>query len=258
MKYVIANWKMNLSVRESVALVRGVLLTLQGREHFPRIVLCPSATALSEVHKLVTRTHLELGAQNAGPERAGAMTGEVGLAQLEDVGCSYAIIGHSERRLQFNESDEVVRQRLTAVLASQLTPVLCVGESREVREAGQAEAFVLKQLKSALVGQHIARDKRVVVAYEPIWAIGAGQPATPAEAIAMHATIRQYLQAEFGLSGDKVAILYGGSIDGENAHQFLRESEIDGVLVGGASIKATEFAKVLAVACEVMEAQATV
>src|SRR5689334_11478306 len=123
MKYVVANWKMNLSVRESIALVRGVLRAVQGRDQFPGIVLCPSATALAEAHKLVTRTHIKLGAQNAGPDRAGAFTGEIGIAQLEDVGCEYAIVGHSERRLRFGEDESVVHDRLAAVLGSDLTPI---------------------------------------------------------------------------------------------------------------------------------------
>ena len=258
MKYVIANWKMNLSVRESVALVRASLQAVQGRDQFPGIVLCPSATALSEAHKLLTRTHVKLGAQNAGPDRAGAYTGEIGIAQLEDVGCTYAIIGHSERRIRFGEADAVVHDRLMAVLASTLTPVLCVGESSEVREAGKQVAYVLKQLKLALANQKIPRGKQLIVAYEPIWAIGSGSPATPAQAMEMHVAIREFLASEYKLTGERVAVVYGGSVDSKNAYQFLRESEIDGLLVGGASIKAQEFAKILTAACDVVEAQDSV
>ncbi len=258
MKYVIANWKMNLSVRESIALVRGVLRAVQGREQFPGIVLCPSFTALSEAQKLITRTHIALGAQNAGPDRAGALTGEEGITQLEDVGCTYAILGHSERRTRFHEDDTMVHDRLTAVLASSLTPILCVGEPKEVRDAGKTEAYVLRQLKLAFAGQKLPRGKQVIVAYEPIWAIGSGNPATPAQAVAMHKLIRDFLASELKLSGDKVAVLYGGSVDGKNAYQFLREPEVDGLLVGGASLKINEFSKILTAAGEVMEAQQTV
>jgi triosephosphate isomerase len=258
MKYLVANWKMNLSVRESIALVRTVLLALQGRDQFPGVVICPSATALAEVHKLVTRTHLSLGAQNAGPDRAGAFTGEIGIAQLEDLGCTHAILGHSERRLKFHEDDAVVHDRLTAVLASSLTPIVCVGESAEVRQAGQEEAFVLRQLKLAFANQKITRGKQIMVAYEPVWAIGTGNPATPAQAVAMHGVIRDFLKHELKLPADRALVLYGGSIDAKNAYQFLREPEVDGLLVGGASIKANEFVKVLAAACDVIEAQAGV
>lgn len=258
MKYVVANWKMNLSVRESIALTRSVLRAVQGHEQFPGIVLCPSFTALQEVHKLLTRTRVKLGAQNAGPDRSGAYTGEAGIAQLEDVGCAYAIIGHSERRHQFGEDDELVRRRLEAVLTSELVPIVCVGEPKEVRDSGKEQAYVLKQLKSAFADLKIPRSKQVFIAYEPVWAIGSGNPATPQQAVQMHAVIREYMANEFKVAGERMMVLYGGSTDGKNAYQFLRESEIDGLLVGGASIKANEFTKVLDAACEVMEAQESV
>lgn len=258
MKYVVANWKMNLSVRESIALVRGVLRSVQGRKHLPGVILCPSATALSETYKLVNRTHLALGAQNAGPDRAGACTGEIGLAQLEDVGCQYALLGHSERRLRFGESDEVVRARLTAVLASDLTPIVCVGEPLAVRQAGQAESYVLQQLHQALKDQLLPRRKMFMVAYEPVWAIGSGAPAGLADIIAMHKVIREYLLHEIKLPVDRCAVLYGGSVNSQNAHQLLREFEVDGVLVGEASIKAHECAQIIKAACEVLEAQLAV
>lgn len=255
MKYVIANWKMNLSVRESIALVRGVLRAVQGHDQLPGIVLCPSATALAEAHKLLTRTHVELGAQNVGPDKAGAMTGEIGTSQLEDVGCKYVILGHSERRRQFLESDAVVHDRLAATLASAITPVLCVGETAEVRASGKHVAYVLQQLKAAFADQKIPRGKRVVVAYEPVWAIGSHDAATPAEIVEMHAAIRDFLLGDLRLPKANIAVLYGGSVDGENAYQFLREAEIDGLLVGGASLKINEFTKILGAAFDVLEAQ---
>jgi triosephosphate isomerase (TIM) len=258
MKYVIANWKMNLSVRESIALTRGVLRTIQGKENLPCIVVCPSATALAEVHKLVTRTHLTLGAQNVGPERAGAYTGEIGTAQLEDLGCGYVVLGHSERRQHFGETDEVVRQRLMAVSASKMTPVVCVGEPAEVRRTGKAESYVLDQLKAALSDVKFSRQHTLIVAYEPVWAIGTGEAATPEQVVAMHTAIRHYLVRGLGREAATVAVVYGGSIQGDNAYQFLREQEVDGVLVGGASLNVTEFTKILEAAWEVMQAQASV
>lgn len=258
MKYVIANWKMNLSVRESIALTRGVLRAVQGKESLPCLVVCPSLTSLAEVHKLITRTHVALGAQTVGPERSGAFTGEVGTAQLEDVGCTYVLIGHSERRRLFGETDDLVRQRVTAVLGSKLTPVVCVGEPADVRRTGKAESYVLNQLKAAFVDQKLSRQQKLIVAYEPVWAIGTGEAATPEQVVAMHATIRHFLVRNLGFSTDTVQVVYGGSVNGENAYQFLREQEVDGVLVGGASLKVTEFTKIFAAAWEVMEAQDSV
>lgn len=255
MKYVIGNWKMNLATRESLALIRGVLRALQGREVVPHVVICPSFTSLTEVHKLLTRTRVELGAQNAGPDRSGAMTGEIGLAQLEDVGCKYAIIGHSERRTTFHEDDSLIRSRLTAVLASTLNPILCVGEPAEVRARNEAISYVTEQLHAALRDQPIPRGKKLIVAYEPIWAIGSGQAATPQDAVEMHRVIRDVVRQYARIDGDRIAVVYGGSVESGNAYQFLREAEIDGVLVGGASLRLNEFEGILKAATEVIEAQ---
>lgn len=255
MKYVIGNWKMNLATRESLALVRGVLRALQGKERVPNVIICPSFTSLTEVHKLLTRTRIELGAQNAGPDRSGAMTGEVGLAQLEDVGCKYALLGHSERRLRFHEDDALIRARLTAVLASSLTPILCVGEPAEVRERNEALSYVTEQLHAALRDQQVPRGKRLIIAYEPIWAIGTGRPATPQDAIEMHRAIREVVKQYAKIDDDRISVVYGGSVDGSNGYQFLREAEIDGVLVGGASLRLREFEAILQSATEVIEAQ---
>ena len=258
MKYVVGNWKMNLGNRETVALIRGVLRSVQGRGQTPSIIVCPSFTSLAEAHKLLTRTRVELGAQNAGPERAGAFTGEVGLAQLEDVGCKYAIVGHSERRLAFHEDDAMVHARLAAVLASDLTPILCVGETGDIRAAGEAEKHVSLQLKKALAGQKFARGKKLLIAYEPVWAIGTGNPATPVQAVEMHQKIRTVAENLTGLSGERLAVLYGGSVDKSNAYQFLREPAVDGVLVGSASLKINEFHGIISAACDVMDAQSSV
>lgn len=258
MKYVVANWKMNLGVRESIALARGVLRAIQGHEDLPVIVVCPSATALAEVHKLLTRTHVALGAQNAGPDKFGAFTGEIGLSQLAEVGCTYVIVGHSERRLYFHETDEVVAERLQAVVAAGLTPILCVGEPKDIRDSGKAVAYVLRQIKSAVAGLKLPRSQKLLVAYEPVWAIGRGKPAELKDVLEMHETIRNFLQEDLRLADDRFAVLYGGSIDGKNAYQFLRETEVDGLLVGGASLKINEFTKILEAACDVLEAQASV
>ncbi|MDQ5952297.1 MAG: triosephosphate isomerase [Patescibacteria group bacterium] len=258
MKYVVANWKMNLGVRESIALARGVLRAIQGHDQLPQIVVCPSATALSEVHKLLTRSHVLLGAQNAGPDKSGAFTGEIGLSQLDEVGCTFVIVGHSERRVHFHETDAVVAERLRAVVSAGLTPILCVGEPKDIRDSGKETAYVLRQLSSALADLKLSRNQKLLVAYEPIWAIGSGTPAALKDVLVMHESIRKFLQEDLHLSDERFAVLYGGSIEGKNAYQFLRESEVDGLLVGGASLKINEFTKILEAACDVVEAQASV
>jgi len=248
MKYVVANWKMNLSVAESGALATEILQAVTGWPVLPEIILCPSSSALSEVQQVLAGSGLKLGAQNAGIAKAGAFTGELGIAQLEDLNCEYAILGHSERRLQFHEDDALVRERLTAVFGSQITPIVCVGESLAVREAGQAEAFVTRQLDSALAGQAIAKDRLIMIAYEPVWAIGSGTPATPEQASQVHAVIRDHCVVKLGLAPSQVVVLYGGSVNGENAAEFLQAPGVDGLLVGGASLKLVDFVKVVAAA----------
>ena len=253
MKTIIGNWKMHLGIRESIAHARGVLRSVMGHEVLPEIVICPSFTALSEVRKVLVRTRVALGAQTMGTERFGAFTGDVSVAQLDDAGCGFVIIGHSERRAMNGESDAVVNAKMKLIAQTSLVPVLCVGESKETRTAGKAEEFVAQQLGAALRGVTMARPSRLIVAYEPIWAIGTGTSATPADAIAMHNVIRESLK-KIGTSA-AVQVVYGGSVDGANAYGFLREPGIDGVLVGGASVKMHEFEAIIGAGREVMIAQ---
>ena len=256
MKYIVANWKMNLGIRESVALARGTLLALQGKDVVPEVILCPSATALAEVHKTLSKTRMHLGAQNVGPARAGAYTGEIGVAQLEDLNCTYAIIGHSERRLGLHEPDEAVALKLSAVWEStSITPILCMGEPKDVRDAGRADEYVRGQIRSAVKSLKTGKRKKLIVAYEPVWAIGTGTPATPADAISMSALIRSAVFEATSLKADDLAVLYGGSTNAENAYSFLREPLIDGLLVGGASLKMQDIHGILNSACEVISAQ---
>jgi triosephosphate isomerase len=256
MKYVIANWKMNLGIRESVALARGTLQAFQGKEAVPEVVICPSFTALAEVRKTLARTRMHLGAQSIGPGKAGAFTGEVGTMQLEDVGCEYVIVGHSERRHIFHEPEALLNEKLKAVFdGSLLTPILCVGEDKDVREAGKEEAFVAKQLKSALKDVSFSRRRKLLISYEPVWAIGSGKPATVADAVEMSELVRKVAIEETGASSDQILVLYGGSVGASNAYAFLREPSIDGLLVGGASLKIHEIHAILESASDVIAAQ---
>jgi triosephosphate isomerase len=255
MKTIIGNWKMHLGIRESLAHTRGMLRSIMGNDVLPEIVVCPSFTALSEVRKVLVRTHIVLGAQSMGTERFGAFTGDVSVAQLDDVGCQFVIIGHSERRAMNGETDAVVNTKMKLVAQTSIVPILCVGESKDVREAGKAEEYVGKQLASALRDVTFARGGRLIVAYEPLWAIGSGKSATPSDAVAMHDAIRATLKDEATKRGITVQVIYGGSVNAENAYQFLREPSVDGVLVGGASLKLQEFETIIFAGRDVMIAQ---
>lgn len=255
MKTVIANWKMNVGVRESVALARASLLTLRGRKVIPELVICPPFVALSEVRKVVARSSAAIGAQNLFWEPTGSYTGETSSRMLLELGVSHVIIGHSERRTQLGETDEMVNKKVLHALNEQMTPIICVGESKSQRDAGEARTLVEGQVATALHGVRIYNHK-IFIAYEPVWAIGTGESASVGDVIEMHRFIRSIFASLFPeASPTQIVILYGGSVDGENAYGFLRESEVDGVLVGGASVKINQFKEIVGAATEVLEAQ---
>lgn len=255
---VIANWKMNLGIRESLALAKTTLLALQGKEVAPRVILCPSFLALADVHKVLARSRVFLGAQDVGPDRFGAFTGAVGVGHLEDVGCSYVLIGHSERRTVFGEGDELLRKKIAAALRGKhVQPVVCVGESAEERASGDAVQVVVRMLRRTLAAVEVPKTAPLpIVAYEPVWAIGSGKQPAVAEILTVVRAIRETMEELFPKRGS-YPVLYGGSVTAENAYSFLREPEIDGVLVGGASLKVQEFQGILSAACEVMTYQSS-
>jgi triosephosphate isomerase len=254
MKTIIANWKMQVGVRESVALARASLLTLRGRKVIPELVLCPPFVALSEVRKVVARSSAAMGAQNVFWEPSGSYTGEISSRMLLELGVSHVIIGHSERRLELGETDEMVNKKVHQALDEQLIPIVCVGESKAARDAGEARAAVEQQLTTALRGVRL--HQKLCVAYEPVWAIGTGASAPVGEVIEMHHFLRSILVQLFpSASPAHYAFLYGGSVDGGNAYSLLREAEIDGLLVGGASVKIQQFKEIVEAAMEVLEAQ---
>ncbi|MBI1907978.1 triose-phosphate isomerase [Candidatus Uhrbacteria bacterium] len=255
MKTVIGNYKMHLGSRESVALVRGVLHGIRGSEALPDIVVCPSSTALADVRKLIARSHVALGAQNVAPQPSGPLTGEISAQQLADAGCTHVLVGHSERRRSLGETDAMVHDKAVQAFAAGLTPVVCVGETAEERAAGKAEEAVARQVRAAFDGLRLPKRSVCMVAYEPVWAIGSGTPATPADAVAMHRVVRKALHESQHIAETDAKVLYGGSVDGANAYAFLRERDIDGVLVGGASLKIHEFLAIISAASEVITAQ---
>jgi triosephosphate isomerase len=238
---IAGNWKMHGSLRESRELVAAIRDGLAEGDD-ARVLLCPPYVYLSSVADWLAGSAIALGAQNLS-ERAGtgAFTGEIAGGMLKDVGCEYVIVGHSERRTLFGESDDRVAAKFQAAQAQGLTPILCVGETREQREAGHTQAVVARQVQAVLDAAGVEAFGRAVIAYEPIWAIGTGLTATPAQAQEVHAMLRAMLAALDGTIGAGLTVLYGGSVKGANAGELLAMDDIDGGLVGGASLDAEEF-----------------
>ncbi|MCX7789929.1 MAG: triose-phosphate isomerase [Chloroflexaceae bacterium] len=242
---IAGNWKMYKTVGEAVELVKALLGGLNvGNDR--EVVVCPPFTALYAVRPLLVGTSVALGAQNVYHEREGAYTGEIAPGMLVDVGCKYVIIGHSERRQYFGESDAGVNRKLHAARAAGLRPIVCVGESKPQRDAGEAEPIVTGQVRAALEGVSAEHMADVVIAYEPIWAIGTGDTATPADAQAMHLAIRRTLAELYGDAvAQAVRIQYGGSVKPDNIDDLMAQPDIDGALVGGASLKAESFLRIV-------------
>jgi triosephosphate isomerase len=242
---VAGNWKMNKTAAEAKALVEGLKAAL-GEVDQVDVVLCPPFTALHAVAQAIAGTRMDLGAQNMHQEKSGAFTGEVAADMLREAGCHYVILGHSERRQYFHETDELVNRKAKAALAAGLHPIVCVGERLEEREAGQTEDVVSRQVKGSLAGLGANDLLRTVIAYEPVWAIGTGKTATPAQAQEVHALIRRRLKE---MAGDAVAqsvrIQYGGSVKASNARELFHQPDIDGGLIGGASLEAGSFAEIV-------------
>lgn len=242
---VAGNWKMHLDRARAVALADGVRGVGGGG---PEVLVCPPLVYLTTVAERLAGSPVGLGAQNVHWEDSGAHTGETSAAMLADVGCRYCCVGHSERR-QAGETDEQVNAKLRALLTAGLTPILCVGETLAQREAGQAEAVVEQQVEAGLKLVSAAEAARVVVAYEPVWAIGTGVTATPEQAQAMHAHLRGALARRYDQAlADGVRLLYGGSVKPANASGLFGQPDIDGGLVGGASLDASAFGEIVAAA----------
>lgn len=243
---IAGNWKMHKTAAEAARLVAELkgLAPPTGRVE---VVLCPPFTALTAVAAELPGTGWGLGAQDVFWEEQGAYTGEVSPGMLRAAGCAYAIVGHSERRQYFGETDATVNRKVKAVLAAGLRPIVCVGESLAQREAGETESLVVGQVRQALDGVSPSDVPSVVIAYEPIWAIGTGRTATAADANAVCGLIRRTIGGLFGpAAAESCRIQYGGSVKPENAAELMREPEIDGALVGGASLEASGFARIIA------------
>jgi triosephosphate isomerase len=242
---IAGNWKMNTRHASTSALAKGVVNAV-GEDPAVDVALCPPSVYLSNVADAVAGTPVGLGAQNLYAADDGAFTGEVNAGMLTDVGCRYVILGHSERRGLMGETDEQVNQKLNAAMAGNLIPIVCVGETLEDREAGRTEQVVETQIRGSLKGLDEVRAAGIAVAYEPVWAIGTGRTATPEQAEEVHAFIRQLLGQLFSEdAAAQIRIQYGGSVKPGNAKELLGQPNIDGALVGGASLKVDDFVGII-------------
>lgn len=244
---VAGNWKMHGSRSENAQLIEGLLLGLPAHS-VPEVVVCPPFPYLWEAGRQLKASDVRLGAQSVCAEPIGAFTGEVSAAMLKDVGCRFVIAGHSERRAWYREDDALVARKFLVTQGQGMTPILCVGESLEERERGHTLAVVTRQLNAVLELAGIAAMQHSVVAYEPVWAIGTGKNATPEQAQEVHAEIRRVIASHDKAVAAGLRILYGGSVKAGNAQQIFSMPDVDGGLIGGASLKADEFLKICAAA----------
>ena len=240
-KIIAANWKMNKTSGEAVEFF-GTLESAIGGSNNCETIICPPFTLLDYVGKEFERLNIKLGAQNCHFEKSGAFTGEISAEMLKDVGVQYVIIGHSERRKHFFETDEIINKKVKFALTNGLKVIFCVGESAEVRQNGNVREFIFEQLKNGLSGLNKEDIDNVVIAYEPIWAIGSGITVTFDEADEIGKFIKDFVIGSFNCD---VRVLYGGSVSADNVHGFLSLKNIDGALVGGASLDAKSFAKII-------------
>lgn len=242
---IAGNWKMYMTTADAVALVKNLHSLLEGNDKV-EVVVCPPFTALTSVAKALEGSQILLGAQNMYWEKEGAYTGEVSPVMLTDLGCRYVILGHSERRQHFGETNVQVNRKLQAALEHEIAPILCIGETLAERENGHTLQVIEEQLQGGLSGIPTRAAKGITVAYEPVWAIGTGHTATTEQAAEVHSFIRKRLVSLWGEAvATTIRILYGGSVKPDNIDGLMAEPEIDGALVGGASLKADSFARIV-------------
>ncbi|MDR0822487.1 MAG: triose-phosphate isomerase [Endomicrobium sp.] len=236
------NWKMNKTIAESADLAKALKSAVSDVSAV-EILICPTFTSLAAVNAEIKGTNIKLGAQNLFWENKGAFTGEISPTMLKDAGCSFVLIGHSERRQYFGETDESVNKKTKAAFAAELIPVVCVGETLEEREKNITFKVIEKQVRNGLKDLHGDCAKIVVIAYEPVWAIGTGKTASPDQAQEVHAFIRKIYDDMYKGAGEQIRILYGGSVKPDNVSTLMQQPDIDGGLVGGASLDADSFTK---------------
>ncbi|MDR2733366.1 MAG: triose-phosphate isomerase [Spirochaetota bacterium] len=244
-RIIAGNWKMNMTLLQAEALA-GALLAGYTHNSAREAVVCPPAVVLAALRSRLAGSGIQLGAQNMHEAESGAYTGEVSAAMLVGTGCTHVILGHSERRALFGETDAIINKKIKAALLARLVPIFCVGEVLAERKAGRAEEVTAGQVRAGLQGIGTSDILACVIAYEPVWAIGTGETATPAQADDMHAAIRRVLNQIYGeVVADSVSILYGGSVNDKNIDELIARPNIDGALVGGASLKAESFLRII-------------
>jgi triosephosphate isomerase len=241
-KFVAGNWKMNRDGAETADLLKGIIEALKDRSGRAEIAVCPPFTSIAAAKAVLEGSGILLGAQDASEHDDGAYTGEVSVRMLRAAGCTHVILGHSERRQYHGESDGLINRKLRKALSGGLVPVVCVGETLSERETGRTTARITSQIHGVLEGLAAADAAGLIIAYEPVWAIGTGKTATPAEADEVHRTIRGLLSVKFGeKTAQAIRILYGGSVNEGNAAELFGRPDIDGGLIGGASLKPGPF-----------------
>jgi triosephosphate isomerase len=242
-RFIVGNWKMHNTISHAESLIHDILKVYQPDASL-ELAVAPSFVALQAVSRLLASTPIKLAAQNVCAKDEGAFTGEISPPMLQEVGCHYVIIGHSERRHIFGETNQNINEKIHAVLRHSLLPILCVGERLEERQANQTQSVIQHQLQTGLDGLEPNNFKRITIAYEPVWAIGTGHAATVEQAAEVHAHIRSVLTGQWGINPDQTRILYGGSVSPGNAQSLFQSPQINGALVGKACLNSESFVKI--------------
>jgi triosephosphate isomerase len=242
-RFIVGNWKMHNTISQAETLIREILAIYQANPSV-ELAMAPPYVALQAASRLLATTPIQLAAQNICAKDEGAFTGEISPPMLKDLGCQYVIIGHSERRHLFGESNEVINEKIHAALRHELQPIFCIGERLEEREAGQTHSVIQHQLQTGLAGLGPKDLGNVTIAYEPVWAIGTGHAATVEQATEVHAAIRSSLTTHWKLNSERIRILYGGSVTADNAHNLFQSPHINGALVGKACLNSESFVKI--------------
>lgn len=249
-KVIAGNWKMNKNLTESISLIKEIKLAALSLSGKVEVIVCPPYTSLETGAGLLKESPVKLGAQNMHFEESGAFTGEISASMLKSVGVEYVILGHSERRTIFGENNEIINKKMKKALSSGLKPIFCVGETLEERETNLTEKVIEKQVVEGLAGISAEEMKSIIIAYEPVWAIGTGRNATPQQAEDVHLFIRNLVNRLYSSAvSDNVVIQYGGSVKPDNSKELLSMPNIDGALVGGACLKADSFIDIIKSAC---------
>ncbi|MCJ7777209.1 MAG: triose-phosphate isomerase [Sedimentisphaerales bacterium] len=255
--FIAGNWKMNTDSHSSVALAKAIAEKISDvAGHDVTVAVCPPFVYLQSVVKALSASHIAVGAQDVYFEPNGAFTGEISTSMLKDIGCAYALCGHSERRHVIGEADELINKKVAAAISGGLLPILCVGELLAEREAEQTEKVVTRQFKAGLAGLNHEKVSAVIIAYEPVWAIGTGRTATPQQAQEAHNFIRKLLAQMYdNRLAKETRILYGGSVNANNAAELMQQQDVDGLLVGGASLKVNDFIAIIQAAGEIQKSK---